>query len=373
MAESMVHKRAGKTRATLRRLPGRGNRDTCPAMVSPTPSDARPIANWLFAICGLIFLIVVVGGATRLTESGLSITHWSPVSGVVPPLSEAQWQAELALYRQTPEYQQVNKGMTLDQFKQIYWWEYIHRLLGRVIGLAFAVPFLWFLVRKRIPEGVTPKLAGLFVLGGLQGALGWWMVKSGLVDRPDVSHYRLTAHLGLALFVFALTFWLALTLRNRLDRSGDATLAQLGWVVLGLLVLQIGLGGFVAGLNAGFAFNTWPLMGETFVPEGMATLSPWWLNLLENPITVQFAHRMTAYVLFFVGLGWAWRAWRSPDAGSRPLAAMVLAALLLQMLLGIFTVIYGVPIWLGTAHQGGAVILLAVILLLQHRSVRAAP
>lgn len=338
-------------------------------MAPSAPDNARAIARWLFAVCALIFVMVVVGGATRLTESGLSITHWSPVSGVIPPLTEAAWQKELALYRATPEYQQINRGMSLDQFKAIYWWEYIHRLLGRVIGLAFALPFAWFLWRQRIPAGVTPKLAGLFVLGGLQGALGWWMVKSGLIDRPDVSHYRLTAHLGLALIIFGLTFWLALSLRvGRGSRSG-APLARHGWLVLALLALQIALGGFVAGLNAGFAFNTWPLMGETFVPDGLFTLAPWWLNLLENPITVQFNHRILAYLLVAVALVWAWRAWSI--RAHRPLFLLLGAALAGQMLLGIFTVILGVPVWLGTAHQGGAVVLLAAVLLLLHRITRA--
>lgn len=333
--------------------------------------DSRLISRWLFGVCALIFLMVVVGGATRLTESGLSITHWSPVTGVVPPLSDAAWEAELALYRATPEYQHYNKGMSIEAFKRIYWWEYFHRLLGRLIGLAFALPFVWFLLRRRLPRGVTPKLAGLFVLGGLQGVLGWWMVKSGLVDRADVSHYRLTAHLGLALLIFSLTLWLGLTLARGRDRRGDAGLAGHGWLVLALLTLQVILGGFVAGLNAGFAFNTWPLMGESFVPQGLASLTPAWLNLFENPVMAQFNHRMLAYVLFAVAMAWAWRAWRSSDVPSRRLGMLVAAALVVQMLLGILTVVHAVPVWLGTAHQGGAVVLLGSVVLLLHRSCRA--
>ncbi len=327
----------------------------------------RSLAAWLLAVAALVFLMVVVGGITRLTESGLSMVRWEPVSGIVPPLDEAQWQAEFDAYKAYPEYQKINRGMSLGEFKAIYFWEYLHRVLGRLIGLAFAVPLAWFALRRAIPQGYGPRLLLLLGLGGLQGFIGWWMVASGLVDRPDVAHDRLATHLTLALVIFAALIWTALDLRR-----GDAPVAPRpsGWVpfFIPLLFVQIVWGAFVAGLDGGYAFNTWPLMGDSFMPPHVAEVARQAIaNLANDPVAAQFVHRTLAIVVALFALHVAARLWRA-GAGRRALALG--AAVLLQFGLGVATLLSGVAIWLGVAHQAGAALLLAATVWAAHWATR---
>jgi len=330
----------------------------------------RPVALWLLACCALVFCMVVVGGVTRLTHSGLSIVEWKPLVGTLPPLDDAQWQETFAKYRLTPEYREVNRGMSLAEFKGIFWWEYYHRLLGRIIGVAFLLPYLWFLARRRIPPGYAGRLAGIFVLGGLQGAMGWYMVKSGLVDDPRVSQFRLTAHLGLAFLIFAAMFWTAQSLLRAPPAPSPAVRA-LGrralWLSL-LVFVMVLTGGFVAGIRAGFAYNTWPLMNGHLVPPELFMLDPWWRNFFWNMATVQFQHRLIAYALA-LAIPWLW--WRVVSTPAAPAAARrgahaLLAAIGVQIALGIATLLLGVPLSLAAAHQAGAVVVLAAALNLAH-------
>lgn len=330
----------------------------------------RAIANWLLVCALLVFCMILLGGATRLTQSGLSIVEWKPLVGTLPPLSEAGWQAEFDLYKQFPEYQKVNAGMDLAGFKSIYWFEYLHRLLGRLIGLAFLLPLLFFWASGRIPPGLAPKLFALFVLGGLQGVLGWYMVKSGLVDNPRVSHYRLTAHLGAAVLLYGCLLWVALSLRRGgpVYRSGPAQLAR---GLVALLFLMILSGGLVAGTRAGFVFNTFPLMGDSFVPPGIYTAEPFWLSMFEDLATIQFNHRLFAYLLILLIGAFAVSLLRR--GLGRPVNTALyclLAALVLQVALGIATLLLQVPVVIATAHQGGAVLLFSAALLLAHALAR---
>jgi len=334
----------------------------------PLQASPRPAALfwWLVAVSVLVFAMIVVGGITRLTESGLSITRWDVVTGTLPPLGEAQWQAEFEAYRATPQYQQVNRGMTLEDFKSIYFWEYVHRLLGRVIGLAFALPLAFFGWRRAVPEGQKWRLAALLVLGGLQGAIGWWMVASGLVDRPEVSHIRLAVHLLMALAIFGLLIWVALDMR-RLAHMRDAApvrMPTLAIWTLCLLFLQFLFGAYVAGLEAGYAFNTWPKMGEEWFPSGTPMVSPFLANFADNPVVVQFVHRWLAFVVAGVAAALALAAW---SAGARLAATALLAALLIQIQLGVLTLISGVEIHVAAAHQAMAALLLGAIVLAAHR------
>ena len=329
---------------------------------------ARPgaISDWLFAVAALVFLMVVIGGITRLTESGLSMVRWEPISGTIPPLNEADWQAEFDAYRATPEYQKINRGMSMTEFKGIFFWEYVHRLLGRFIGLAFALPLAWFAYKKAIPRGYGWKLVALLALGGMQGVIGWWMVASGLVDRPEVSHIRLAVHLLMALFVFALLIWTALDLRN-LARGAEARPAKMTTLAiwtLSVLGLQLMFGAYVAGLDAGYAFNSWPRMGDEWFPSAAPMLSPAIVNLVDNPIVVQFVHRWLAFVVAGLAIALAMRAW---GRGIHFPAAAVIATVLLQILLGIATLLTGVELWLGVAHQAMAALLLAAIIVTAHR------
>ncbi|WP_422373576.1 COX15/CtaA family protein [Hoeflea sp.] len=315
---------------------------------------------WLGVVLVAIFALVLVGGATRLTDSGLSITEWKPIHGVIPPIGEAQWQEELELYRQIPEYQLVNKGMSLDEFKVIYWWEWAHRLLARGVGILFAVPLAFFLVTGRIEKRLRWPLFGLLVLGGLQGAVGWWMVASGLVDRVDVSQYRLATHLTLACLIFAAIVWV---MRGLAPHSSDPVPGpglRRGAGALSLLVLvQIYLGGLVAGLDAGLASSTWPLMNGAVVPEGLWELSPAWLNVFENPLTVQFVHRFGGYVVFGAALWHMVSALRTAPGTTHCRRATVLFALVtVQALIGIVTILTQVPLGWALAHQGWAVVVL---------------
>ncbi len=315
--------------------------------------------------------MVIVGGATRLTDSGLSITEWNVVTGVIPPLSTAAWEVELEKYRQIPEYQLINRGMSLAQFQAIYWWEWGHRFLGRVIGMAFLIPFVFFLARGWIERERLPRLAALFVLGGAQGALGWFMVMSGLADRVDVSQYRLAAHLGLAFLICAALLWTALDYFK--GTWGGPTMTRrpvaLAFGLTALVFLQIIIGGFVAGLDAGFAYNTWPLMDGGIAPSGLWAQEPWISNVFENPATVQFIHRCTAY-LVLLGAAGVWFATRRDHAALGQAAAYVLIAVALQVALGIWTLIAVVPISLGLAHQLGALVVLATCVALMHTANR---
>ena len=343
-----------------------------------TRDSRRAVAAWLLACCVLVFAMVVVGGVTRLTHSGLSIVEWQPIVGTLPPLDEAQWQETFAKYQQTPEYQLVNKGMSLDEFKGIFWWEYFHRLLGRLIGVAFLLPFLVFLARRRIPEGYGAKLAGIFVLGGLQGAMGWYMVKSGLVDDPRVSPFRLTAHLGLAFVILAAMQWVAMSLlfppRAPREDAPARSARRWAWALAWLVFAMVLTGGFVAGIRAGFAYNTFPLMNGHLVPPEILMLEPWWRNFFWNMATVQFDHRLGAWLLaIVVPVAW-WRVMRSdPDARARVAAHLVLAMLVVQLALGIATLLLVVPLSLAAAHQAGAVVLFALALNLAHALARRTP
>ncbi|MBI1396346.1 MAG: heme A synthase [Betaproteobacteria bacterium] len=338
---------------------------------APAPASRRPVAFWLFVCCALVFVMVVVGGVTRLTRSGLSIVEWQPVVGTLPPLSHAEWEDMFAKYRQTPEYLKVNEGMTLSDFKGIFWWEYIHRLLGRTIGIVFFVPLLWFALKRRIERAMIPRLVGIFCLGGIQGAIGWWMVKSGLVDTPRVSHVRLAVHLGTAFLIFAAMFWTALGLLaptgpSRLppDRRRLARLASALCVLIFVMVLS---GALVAGTRAGLAYNTFPLMDGHWIPPGLGALQPWWDNVFHNITTVQFDHRLIAWTLFFLIPGF-WllsRRVELPPAARLPVN-LLLVMLAVQITLGISTLLLHVPVALGAAHQGGALVLFALALWTAH-------
>jgi cytochrome c oxidase assembly protein subunit 15 len=312
--------------------------------------------------------MVVVGGVTRLTHSGLSITEWQPIVGTLPPLSAADWNEAFAKYQATPEFREVNHAMTLAEFKGIFWWEYFHRLLGRAIGVAFLVPYLVFMVRDRIPRGYAWPLAGIFLLGALQGAVGWLMVKSGLVDDPRVSQFRLTAHLGLAFAIFAAMLWTALSLvfpRTALPRVRGTRRAA--FALAALVFVMVLSGGFVAGIRAGFAYNTFPLMRGYIVPPEMMMLDPWWRNFFWNMATVQFDHRAIGWVIALSAplLWWRLRAEHVP-ARARIGGSALLAMVAVQLALGIATLINVVPLPLAALHQAGAVIVFALALHVAH-------
>ncbi len=338
-----------------------------PTGVAPATGN-RALRLWLYGMAALIFAMVLVGGATRLTDSGLSITEWRPIVGTLPPLSDADWADVFARYQQIPQYQKLNKGMSLAAFKSIFWWEWGHRFLGRLIGIAFAVPLLVFWLRGHLPAGLGPKLAGLLALGGLQGAIGWYMVQSGLVDRVDVSQYRLALHLGLAVVIFGLILWLALGLGPKPARVHlGTTTARQHLIARALVVLvfaQIILGAFVAGLKAGRTYNTWPLMDGALVPGGLWQLTPWHLNLFENAATVQFNHRLLAYVVTAAAIWHAIRIARTAaDERVRHTALLLAIAVVAQAALGIWTLLAWVPLSLGLAHQGGAILVFALAIL----------
>ena len=329
------------------------------------------IAVWLLVCCALLFVMVVVGGVTRLTHSGLSITEWQPIVGTLPPMDEANWNAAFAKYQATPEYRLVNRGMTLEAFQRIFWWEYFHRLLGRAIGVVFLLPLLWFIARRMIPAGLAPRLVGIFLLGALQGAMGWYMVQSGLVDDPRVSQLRLTAHLGLAFVIFGAMFWTALSLLDadaRQPSARVAPLARFAKALVAVVFLMVLSGGLVAGIRAGFAYNTFPLMNGQLVPPEIFMIDPWYRNFWNNMATVQFDHRLIALVLaLLLPLFW-WRVNAAPEASPRARlgAHLLLAMLLVQIALGIATLLLVVPLPLAAAHQAGAVLLFAAALNAAH-------
>jgi len=340
-----------------------------PAAREKTRTGDRAVAAWLLACCALVFAMVVVGGITRLTHSGLSIVEWQPIVGALPPLDEGGWQETFRKYQQTPEYRLVNPAMSLDGFKYIFWWEYAHRLMGRVIGAAYLLPLLWFALRGRISRDLTWKLAGILALGGLQGAMGWYMVRSGLVDDPRVSQVRLTAHLGIALLIYAATLWIALEL---LFSCAHASAVSKGLrrfaVALAVLIFVMALsGGLVAGIRAGLAYNTFPLMSGSVVPPDIFAIEPWYLNFSSNMATVQFDHRLIAWLLAFL-VPWFWLRVRRAAAPRRArLAAdLLLGALALQIALGIATLLLAVPVPLAAAHQAGALLVFSASLFVAH-------
>ena len=323
------------------------------------PRALAPVSIWLYAVAALIVAMIVVGGATRLTESGLSITEWKPVTGALPPMSQADWQAEFDKYKTIPQYEILNKGMGLEDFKRIYWWEWGHRLLGRLIGFAFLIPFLWFAWRGLLRGRLLAQTSGLFVLGGLQGAIGWWMVASGLTERTSVSQYRLAVHLTLACIILAAVVGVARSISGAVRVQAAGRLRALAWALLALVLVQIFAGGLVAGLDAGMAYNTWPLMDGHIVPplEQLTAAHPAWRNLFENALTVQFSHRMIAYTLWALALAYALAA-RSLPAPAAGRGWLLLAAVTVQAALGIATLLHQVPIDLALAHQFGAALVL---------------
>lgn len=331
--------------------------------------NSRAVAIWLLVCCVLIYAMIVLGGVTRLTQSGLSMVEWDPIMGVVPPRSEAEWQAAFERYKQFPEYRKVNREISLAGFKEIFYVEYAHRMLGRLIGIAFLIPLAVFVVLGYITRPMIPRFAGMFVLGGLQGLLGWFMVQSGLVDRPSVSQYRLTAHLLLAVFIYAFILWSAMSLwRGTRRRAGSrGPPPRFGWLVPAVVVVMIASGGFVAGTRAGFVYNTFPLMGGAWIPENFWSLSPAWRNLFENAATVQFLHRVLAVVVALTVIAW-WAGSRRRPAGSgaRLTADLMVLVLAVQVLVGITTLVYKVPVALGAGHQAGAVALLTTVLVHLH-------
>lgn len=334
----------------------------------PAHSRPRPAALslWLLLVAGLVLAMIVVGGITRLTESGLSIVRWDVVTGAVPPLTAEDWQAEFDAYRTSPQYRQVNRGMSLEDFKAIYFWEYVHRLLGRLIGLAFAIPLAFFWWRRAIPSGQGRKLAALLALGALQGAIGWWMVASGLVDVPEVSHIRLAVHLLTAFAIFGGLIWVALDLRRLAERP-SATTVRVPTVAiwaLSILFLQFLFGAYVAGLEAGYSFNSWPKMGDEWFPADAPIEGSIFGNLADNPIVVQFVHRWLAFAAAAAAALLALRVW---EAGERGAAAAVVAAVAIQIWLGILTILTGVELRIAVAHQAMAALLLGAIVHAAHR------
>lgn len=322
--------------------------------------ENRPIANWLLTGCVLIFIMVAIGGLTRLTHSGLSMVEWTAF-GSTPPASQDAWQELFDKYKQYPEYQQVNFNFSLEEFKSIFYWEYAHRMFGRFIGLVFILPFLWFWFRKKISKTLMPKLILILFLGGFQGMLGWYMVKSGLIKNPDVSHYRLAMHLTTAFITFAYTFWVALGLIYPKKEGANAShpLKKYFLVLLPVLFMQIVWGAYVAGLNAGKVYTSWPKMGQQWIADSVTAIEPWWQNFVEGLAGVQFVHRYLAYVVVGLVLLIFFKARKTKlSASQKNGVTVLLLGVSLQFLLGIFTLIYAVPVTLGLLHQLGAFILL---------------
>ena len=379
----------------MRRGRGRGRRPACstPRRLAPQPLPAPPetdvdaaalrparqggafdarirqqraVACWLLALAGLVLAMVVLGGITRLNHAGLSIVDWRPLVGVLPPFGEDAWQALFADYKRFPEYQEINRGMTLGEFKEIFWLEYAHRLLGRIVGLAFALPFVWFLIRRAFDRPLALKVLAIGILGGVQGLLGWYMVKSGLVDRPDVSPYRLAAHLGLAVAIYGCLIWIALGLLmgapvERVRRASRWRGAL--WGATALVFLTILSGAFVAGNDAGLAYNTFPLMADAIVPPDIFLIEPLWRNFFENVPLVQLDHRLLAMLTALVViLIWAAALRWMGATPARAVLHAAAAAVLVQFVLGVATLLTFVPVPLGAAHQAGAMVVFTAIL-----------
>ena len=348
--------------------------DAAPGQVSYASDPLRPVRIWLYGLAAFVLLIVVVGGITRLTESGLSITSWKPVSGVIPPLNQAEWEAEFEAYKQIPQYSVLNSWMSLDDFKFIFFWEWFHRLVARFLGVLFIVPFVVFLFQKRLPRDLAWPLFGLFILGGFQGALGWWMVSSGLTELTSVSQYRLAAHLTAASLLFIALVYVARSLSpgrvlGRVTGFHMATAALL----LVLIILQIGAGAFVAGLDAGMGYQTWPLMDGAIIPGGLLAMDPAWRNLFENALTVQFIHRGMAYLIVAYVAYLIWRRYSDGGFGGvHGWLPRIGAIVLLQVGLGIATLLMSVPIGFAVGHQALAFMLagLSIAYIADMRRVR---
>ncbi|EJW21803.1 hypothetical protein IMCC14465_01970 [alpha proteobacterium IMCC14465] len=322
--------------------------------------ESRLVGIWLLSVAALIILMVIVGGLTRLTDSGLSITEWRPVTGALPPLSQADWLSEFDKYKAIPEYQLVNKGFSLEEFKYIYWWEWAHRQLGRVIGLVYFFPFVFFLMRGFIARQHILPLTGIFFLGGLQGFMGWYMVQSGLTDRVDVSQYRLAMHLGLALIIFCLIFWQALRLLQPAQAAAvRSRQIYFGYFLIFMVFMQSLLGALVAGLNAGKTYTDWPFMDGDLIPSGLVDMQPVMDNFFENHLTVQFDHRIGAYLLLVLVIAHFWSQVKT-GAPTRMTAGLLMLGVIGQAVLGIITLMLAVPMHLGALHQLGAVFVLAI-------------
>ena len=320
------------------------------------------VRNWLAVVATMIFFMIVLGALTRLTESGLSMVEWRPVTGWLPPIGDAAWQSELQKYLSSPQGRLVNRGFTIGEFQQIFWLEYLHRLWGRLIGVAFALPLAWFWLRGQLSPQLKPRLVALLLLGGLQGALGWAMVASGLVDRPSVSHYRLAAHLLLAVALYSYTVWLILELGRTTPRLRDPKTARKAGALITFVFVVMTFGAFMAGLRAGTSHSTFPTMSGYWIPPGLFDLTPWWINIFENGTTIQFIHRWLAKLLVLGVLALLIRS-------RRPEVWLAAAVAMMQLGLGIATILSGVDIALATMHQAGAVLLLTVLIVVRHRSL----
>ncbi len=339
-------------------------------LISASDTASKVIAYWLFILCGMVFFMVILGGLTRLTHSGLSMVDWRPITGWLPPLNPSEWQSVFDLYKESPEFKKVNSDMTVEGFKSIFWLEFIHRLWGRSMGVVFLVPFVFFLIKGWVTRPLVPHLVVIFILGGLQGVLGWYMVKSGLIDNPDVSQYRLTAHFSAAVVIYGYMYWVALSLMKAPHRVlkkvpaglSLATLFTTAWIFVTMMS-----GGFVAGLDAGFTYNTFPLMDGHIVPDGMWANSPWYLNLFENITTVQFNHRVLAEttLLLVIGIWWAVRKSDLPMMVRKAFHALMGMALV-QVALGITTLLLVVPVSIASLHQAGSVLLFTCALWAVH-------
>jgi len=339
-------------------------------LISVFNTPNKIVATWLFVLCGMIFFMVILGGLTRLTHSGLSMVDWRPITGWLPPMNLSEWQTVFDSYKSTPEYKKINEGMSLEGFKTIFWLEYAHRLWGRIMGIIFILPLVFFLIKGWIGQGLFLRLTLIFVMGAFQGLLGWYMVKSGLIDRPDVSQYRLVAHLSAAIIIYSYMFWLAMSLlkagRNIEEHSSPklliATIMSALWVFLTIVS-----GGFVAGIDAGLTYNTFPMMDGDFVPEGLLAQDPWFINFFENVTTVQFNHRILAETtfIFIVGIWWASRKSIASPSLRAPFNLMFIMVFL-QVALGIITLVLALPIYVASLHQIGALVLLTLSLWAVH-------
>jgi len=332
----------------------------------------KKIARWLFVVASMIFAMILLGGTTRLTHSGLSMVNWKPIMGIIPPISDQDWQATFHQYQQSVEFKKVNHQMDVEEFKSIFYFEYFHRLLGRLIGLFFLIPFLYFWYKGMIRRSLTPQMIIIFLLGGLQGVLGWYMVKSGLVNDPHVSQYRLTAHLLAAILIYSYILWVAFGLiKNKPNLEESPIQGRMYHFSMGLtllILLMITTGGFVAGTRAGWAYNTFPLMAGKFIPDGLYTLQPFWHNWFENITTIQFNHRMLAYVIIITASIFIHQLMKNNPSSIVKRALKFLSVILfIQVSLGIANILYAVPVVLGVSHQGGAVLLLTTMLFLSRQ------
>ncbi len=328
----------------------------------------RSIIIWLLIVCIMIFTMVIIGGITRLTDSGLSMVEWKPILGAIPPMNEVEWNRVFDLYKNYPEYQKVNSGMTLSEFKFIFFWEYFHRLFGRLIGVVFFIPYLYFVIRKKVPKTLNTKLFIAFILGGLQGLMGWYMVKSGLVDRPDVSHLRLAAHFGLALIIIGYIFWIIFgqIIQTNEDFTFYPVIYKSLFALTILLSIQIVYGAFVAGLDAGLAFNTFPKMGNHWIAETAFTMKSFWKDLIENNATVQFIHRTMGWLILIITTVVLFLGKSVTNKVQKNSLRYLLAMVFIQFVLGVLTLVYLVPLSIASMHQAGAVILLVLTLRALH-------